>query len=139
MMNLHAKYTLLEGNNTMTEEIGMRKPTKFSIHQWRLRWDLLLSFKMLRQSGMQETPQGVHWSLFFNQTYCRKILIDVFVVTGHALWRQLNSPILGLGMNIRSGNLMGGIHSFRKKSNCQRLLRTWDPSHGTPGKKERGG
>lgn len=77
---------------------------------WRLRWDFLVSFKMFRQWGLQSPllyllcgEEESIGHLFFNCCYSRKNFIDVSAATGHALWKQLNSHIPGLGVDIRAG------------------------------------
>lgn len=70
--------------------------------------------------------------LFYNCSYSRKVLMNVYVVKGFDSWKQVNSPVPGIGTDLRTGQLMENLQSFSRKSNCWSCTGIWwDPSHGT--------
>lgn len=63
----------------------------------------------------------------------REVLIGVFAVTSHAIWKQHNSSVLGMGVDTRVGDIME-IRDSKLKSGPTSGDSTehyWEPSHGT--------
>lgn len=52
--------------------------------------------------------------LFFNCDYSRKNLNDVLYVTGHALWKQMSSPMPVRGMDVRAEDLINGAELHKE-------------------------
>lgn len=111
--------------------IWSRKPTKFSIFLWRLRWGFSPSFRTFKQWGLQapdlcflcvEQEETVG-HLFFNCPYSKMVIIDMSTATGHALWNKVNSPAL----TATEGLFWKLIQLFSKHINYWRLLgvSTW--------------
>lgn len=99
--------------------IWTKKHTKFSILLWTLRWGFLLSFKALRQWGIQVPG---FCTLFVGRSWSYLLQLWIFQGMSHSYFccmrKKSNIPtllslvLLGVILDLEI------IHSFSKSSNC---------------------
>ena len=115
----------------LAKGIWSKKPTKYSVFLWRLRWGHLPSFTTLRLWGVpapslcilcNQEPETIG-HIFFNCPFSRHILIACSEYTNHIVWRNMNLQVPQVG-DIRFGDVLDCIQSLRSGSNCWRLLWT---------------